>query len=123
MTLKHIRIELARDKNYPEGDPRHSYDFIAPVSADGYLEAKEFAANRAVCTVRRNAPGEEEEHGHLIHTGQDWRFDYDSEGADDDEPLFKLDRHCLVIGEYISVREWDGQTRTFKVVQVMPLIL
>ncbi len=122
MTLQHIRIELARDKEHPAGDSSHYYEFTAPVGPDGHLNVKAWAANRAVCTVRRNAPGEEEEHGHLIHTGKDWRFDYDADGAEDDEPLFKLDRHLLTVGEYLSVREWDGKVRTFKVTRVTPLV-
>ena len=42
----------------------------------------------------------------------------DGEPVDEDEPLFKLDRHTLVQGEYVSITEHDGVLRTFRVVGV-----
>jgi hypothetical protein len=122
MPFRHIRLELARDKAHPEGDPNHFYEFTAPIGPDDHLDAQAWAANKALCTVLRQAPGEEAEHGHLVHSGKSWRFDYESDGADDDEPLFKLDRHLIRIGEYVSVTEWDGKTRTFKITKISPLI-
>ena len=33
MTLKLIRLELARTKEYPEGSAAHGYEFTAPLDA------------------------------------------------------------------------------------------
>ena len=46
--------------------------------------------------------------------------DYDASQRDDDEPLYKLDRHEIRQGEYVSVTEHDGVLRTFKVAAVSP---
>jgi hypothetical protein len=35
MTLKRIRLELARDRDFPDGSSDRGYDFIAPVGALG----------------------------------------------------------------------------------------
>ena len=73
---------------------------------------------QANCTVHRFWLGEGDERSHLVHRGGGWAFHYDDEPADEDEPLFKLDRHTLVQGEYVSVTEHDGVRRTFRVVSV-----
>jgi hypothetical protein len=39
----------------------------------------------------------------------------------DDEPGFKLDKHRIVPGEYISFREHDGVLRTFFIKSVVDL--
>ena len=38
--LSRIRLELARTKDTPEGDPAHGYEFIAPLGADGHIDAE-----------------------------------------------------------------------------------
>jgi hypothetical protein len=42
MTLKLIRLELARTKEFPEGDPRHGYELRAPLTMDGRLDPTAF---------------------------------------------------------------------------------
>ena len=62
--------------------------------------------------------GEKIELGALLHRGPDrWLFSYEV-GTENDEPAFKFDRHRFLTGEYVSVTEHDGVTRTFKVVSV-----
>lgn len=118
MSLKKIRLELARTKESPEGNPNCGYELIAPLNADGHLDEHDWRANRAACTVRRFWQGAEDEHGLLVHTrGRKWVFSY-APGEDDDEPVFKLDRHVFMAGEYVSVTEHDGVTRPFKIVSV-----
>lgn len=118
MPLKHVRLELARDHDFPDGSRSRGYEFVAPLTADGHLDADEWRGNKDKCTVRRFWENEGDENGHLLHVGQGWHFRYDNQPADDDEPLFKLDRHSIVEGEYLSVTEHDGALRTFRVVQV-----
>ena len=39
-------------------------------------------------------------------------------GQDDDEPIFKFDRHVMKQGEYVSITEHDGVMRPFRIVSV-----
>lgn len=34
MALKKIRLELARDHDFPEGSSDHGYEFVVPVNAE-----------------------------------------------------------------------------------------
>jgi hypothetical protein len=68
--------------------------------------------------VRRFTRGEADEHGRLVHVGKGWHFDYDATKSDDDERVFKLDRHVITEGEYLSITEHDGAMRTFKIASV-----
>ena len=117
MSLKTIRLELARDATHPNGDSSHGYEFRAPLTADGHLDEGAWADKKAFCTVRHFGRGTEE-HGLLIRSrGGRWMFSY-AIGTEDDEPVFKLSTHRFTPGEYITVTEHDHVARTFKVVSV-----
>jgi hypothetical protein len=118
MTLERIRLELARTKDYPDGSARHGYEFVAPLDAAGNLDPKGWKALHQACTVRRFWGDMPDEHGVLVHRRDGrWVFSYEP-GDEDDEPVFRLDRHRFTVGEYVSVTEHDGITRPFKVVSV-----
>jgi hypothetical protein len=117
MTLKRIRLELARTKEFPEGDPHCGYEFAAPLDAAGHFDAAAWTDMRARCSVRRFWRGQDDETGLLVHGGGRWSFSY-AAGSDDDEPIFKFDRHTFVPGEYVTITEHDGVARPFKVVSV-----
>jgi hypothetical protein len=119
--LMRIRMELARTDGYPEGSHLHGYEFVAPLTGDGHIDAAAWRAKKEKCTVRRFWKGEPETLGALRHVGHGWRFDYDRRETNDDEPFFKLDKHRLVTGAYVSITEHDGVQRPFKVVETMPL--
>ena len=118
-TLKRVRLELARTAEYPEGSSGHGYEFIAPVNTVGHIDSNDWKKVKEICRVTRFAGGETET-GMLRHVGRGWRFDYDGRSTDDDEPFFKLDRHSLMPGAYVSITEHDGIQRPFKVVSVTP---
>ena len=119
MTLKTIRLELARNVDFPEGSVSHGYEFRAPLDASGALDRDAWQRERNHCTVRRFWQGRPDETGRLVHTrGRNWLFDYDQAREDDDEPIFRFDRHHFVPGEYVSITEHDGVQRTFRVVTV-----
>ena len=118
MTLTHVRLELARSKEFPDGSAGHGYEFTAPLDKAGHLDAEEWKTAKAKCTVRRFTAGKDAEAGRLVHVGKGWHFDYDAKDRDDDEPLFKLDRHTIKQGEYLSITEHDGVMRTFRIVSV-----
>ncbi len=121
MTLSHIRLELARDHDFPEGSSRHGYELTAPLDASGHLDAAAWRDAKARCRVRRFWPGEDDEIGHLRHHGTAWAFHYDVAGdADTDETGYRLSSHVFRVGEYVSIREQDGTLRTFRVASVRP---
>lgn len=122
MSLKRIRLELARDPDYPNGSRDCGYEFAAPLDDSGYLVAEEWRAEREKCRVKRYWNGEPSELGKLIHKpGGVWAFDYNPEETTDDEPGYRLDKHRFIPGEYVSFREHDGHTRTFRVTAVTDL--
>ncbi len=118
MTLFHVRLELARSKEFPNGSSLHGYELVAPLDAAGHLDAEIWKAKKPACTVRRFTRGAADEHGRLVHVGKGWHFDYDAKNTDDDERVFKLDRHVIKVGEYLSITEHDGVMRTFKIASV-----
>lgn len=115
--LQRVRLELARTTEHPEGSSEHGYEFIAPVNNSGHIDSADWKKFRNFCRATRFAGGETET-GMLRHVGRGWRFDYDQASRDDDEPFFKLDRHTLTPGNYVSITEHDGILRPFKVVSV-----
>jgi hypothetical protein len=117
MTLKVIKLELARTKEHPEGDPQHSYVFRAPLTADGHLDATKFKSVADLCSAVKSSPGEAVETGRLIHTRAGWAFSY-AAGTDDDEPIFRLGAHVFRPGEYVTITEHDETQRPFRVVSV-----
>jgi hypothetical protein len=123
MTLHLVRLELAREKGHPEGSPRHGYDFVAPIDGEGHLDRAEWKAERARCTLRRFAPDADDQIGELIHTrGGHWAFSYDPATAEDDEAIFRLDRHVLRAGEYLSIRDpGNGPQHTYRIASVSKL--
>ncbi len=120
MTLMHIRLELARCPEYPNGSPHHGYELLAPLQADGHIDAEQWRDHRKECRVKRFWNGEPDELGHLVRSRRgDWAFHYDIEGdPDDDEVGFRFASHAFRPGEYVSIAEHDGETRTFIVAAV-----
>jgi hypothetical protein len=117
--LRSVRLELARVAGSPAGDPECGYELVAPLDDDGHLDAAAWRQQRARCTVRRFWRGEADEAGELLHTrGGRWVFSY-RPGTEDDEPIFRMDRHSFAPGEYVSITEHDGVTRPFRVVSVV----
>lgn len=122
MTMRRIRLELARDHEFPNGSGERGYEFAAPLDDAGHLVAEEWRATREGCRVKRFWPGTKDELGHLVHRrGGAWAFDYNRQSSEDDEPGFKFDRHRFVPGEYVSITEHDGVMRTFRVTWVRDL--
>jgi len=123
MTLMKIRLELARTPEYPEGSSARGYEFTAPLTPEGFIGAEAWKTHKDECTVLRFWAGEDDQHGRLRHVGHGWRFDYDENDDEDDEPFFKLDRHKIEPGAYVSIKEHDGAMWPFKVVSVRPLLM
>jgi hypothetical protein len=120
MPLSRIVMRLARNPGteFAGGDDHRGYSLIAPLTADGHLDAETFAKVRGNCTVRRFAPDEDPADGRLNRRGQRWYFDYDAEEVSDDEPVYRLGEHRFAVGEYVTITDEDGRPLTYKVVEV-----
>ena len=118
--LKKIRLELARDHDYPQGSRGYGYEFVAPLNGEGRIDAGEWHKQRDHCRVKRFRPGEADDVGHLVRKpGGSWAFHYDIESdEEDDEAGYRFGDHAFKVGEYVSVKE-EEHLRTFKVVRVV----
>lgn len=124
-TFKRIRLNLARSKEFPQGSVQHGYEFVAPLDANGHIDAEQWKAHRANCRVRRFWEGEEDEIGLVVHKpgGPEhgrWVFDYDQTAETDDESGYRFGAHSFRPGEYVSIRDEDNEMHTFQVVSVEP---
>lgn len=122
-TLKKITLNLARTKAFPEGSAAHGYEIVAPLDETGRLDPLGWRAHRKDCKVRRFWAGESGEFGWLVHRpggagGATWVFDYMLDSEEDDETGYRLGSHIFAVGEYVSVRDDDGELHTFKVVAI-----
>ena len=123
--LQRITLNLARTRDFPDGSARHGYEIVAPIDAAGRLDADEWRKERSHCRVRRFWQGEPDQHGQLLHRpggpgGATWIIDYNRDSTDDDEAGYRLGTHAFQIGDYISIRDAEGELNTFKVVDVRP---
>jgi hypothetical protein len=123
--LKRIRLNLARSKDYPSGSWRHGYEFVAPLDATGHIDPALWRQHRDHCRVRRFWEGEEDQVGFLVHRpgGNEharWVFDYAGKAEEDEEAGVRFAAHSFVPGEYVSIRDEDGEAHTFQVVSVEP---
>jgi hypothetical protein len=123
--LKRIRLKLARSKEFPQGSIKHGYEFVAPLRPDGRIDAELWHKYREHCGVRRFWEGEDDEVGRLVHKpgGSEharWIFDYDETAEDDDEAGYRFADHPFRNGEYVSIRDAEGEMHTFQVASVEP---
>jgi hypothetical protein len=114
--IRHVRLEAARCHEFPEGSQEHGYELALPLTADGRLDRESWLTHRDSVGFRRFWDGGEEQ-GVLKHARRGWTLSF-APGTDDDEVIFKGDAHRFAEGEYVSIKERDGVTRTFRVVTV-----
>ena len=118
MPMKCIRLELARDPDFPEGSRERGYEFAAPLDERGWLLPAEWRAKRVSCRVKSLRPGGAVEFGSLVWRAGVWAFDCGMERADSEAQGFKLGTHRFVPGEYIAFRDSNGVQRTFRIARV-----
>jgi len=107
------------------GSRHHGYEFVAPLDAAGHIDPRLWHQYRDHCRVRRFWAGQDDQVGRLVHKpgGAEharWVFDYDPDRDDDDEAGYRFGSHALTPGEYVSIRDEDGETHTFQVTSVQP---
>ena len=113
MTWKIIRLELARTLDFPDGSPAHAYVLRLPIDDNGVLEKRILHHPDVSPVVRRFWPGEADREGVVIPKGRGWVFSY-APGEPDDEALFHLENHSIIVGQYLTITEQDGETLPFK---------
>lgn len=121
--LSKVRLTLARTTEFPEGSARHGYEFVAPLDGAGRIDPAGWHDHKALCVVHRFWGDEPPTVGHLVHRaggtkGATWIFDYDGSSESDDEAGYRFQDHVFAPGEYVSLRDEDGDMHTFKVASV-----
>jgi hypothetical protein len=123
-TLRKVTPQAARSKAFPEGSIRHGYDLVAPLTEDGHIDLESWKAHRGACFAHRFWAGEQTLQGLLVHRaggrgGSTWAFEWKSRRAgQEEEEGFRFGDHAFKVGEYVSVREAEGDLLTFRVVDV-----
>lgn len=117
--LTRVVLRLGRNSGYPEGDEHYGYVIMAPLDADYRLDAGLWAAHRADCTVRRFHAHEPAADGWLRRRGEHWFFWYDEADEGPEEQGVRLGEHRFAPGEYVTIREGDGDLMTFRVTEAV----
>ena len=114
--MRTVRLELARCHEFPDGSAAHGYELKLPLTRAGKLDRDAWLKHRQDSAFRRFW-GDEEEHGQLRHRHHGWMLSFTPD-AEDDEVIFRADDHRFAAGEYLSIKERDGVTRTFRIAGV-----
>lgn len=117
-----VRLEQGRTADAPEGDPGHAYILHVVLDADGFLDEEAIGADPRRATVVRYKPGEADYHGWLTRmSDRSWGISYEP-GEEDDEPIFRLDLHKIVEGDYVTIRDHTtGEAQPFRIVSCRPV--
>ncbi|MGZ9100346.1 MAG: hypothetical protein ACXW3O_11635 [Brevundimonas sp.] len=114
---RHIRLELAREPDHPDGDARTGYDIVAFLNDDGRLDLDACRDQAPRCRVRRFEDDATVATGLLRHTtGDRWLLDFP--GDREDATGFRLGDERFVPGEYVSIIAGDGAAHTYCVERV-----
>ena len=122
--LRKVTLNAARSKEFPQGSVRHGYDFVAPLTEDGHIDLEAWKRRRGECFAHRFWDDEPTMRGLLVHRpggigGSTWTFEWDSPQArSEEEEGYRFGDHAFTVGEYVSVRQPDGQMLTYRVVSV-----
>jgi hypothetical protein len=114
--MRTVRLELARCHEFPDGSSAHGYELHVPLTEAGKLDRESWPRRRGESVFRRFWGGEEE-HGEVRHRGHGWALSF-TPGNEQDEVIFRADDHRFALGEYLSIKERDDVTRTFRVASV-----
>ena len=108
-TFQHIRLELAREADHPQGDAGSGYDLDAAKAEPDRCHVRRFVDDATVAT------------GLLRHTtGDRWLLDLDP-GDADDVTGYRLGEEKFVLGEYVSLLTAKGDQHTYMVKRLQPV--
>src|ERR1700692_3451626 len=105
MVLSRIVTRLARNPGteFAEGDDHRGYTLTAPLTPDRRLDVEAWRKVKEKCTVRRFAPDEDTGEGRLARRRDTWFIDYEDEGGEDDEAVYRLGDHTFAVGDYVTI--------------------
>ena len=113
--MRTVKLELARCHEFPEGSALHGYELHLPLGPDGKIDHDSWPKYKYSSDFRRFWGGEEER-GRVKHGSNGWKLSF--AGSEPEEVIFRADSHRFAVGEYVSITERDGLTRTFRVASV-----
>jgi len=117
MTWSTIRMELARNPEFPEGSLHHGYLLHAPLDRQGRLDATAYQSERDRAVVEEFWGDKDPKRGRLVHRNRNlWCFSF---GESDEEPIFHFGDHTFSPGEYLTVRDLSGADLTFRITSVV----
>lgn len=117
----HIRLELAREAGRPAGDPGEGYDIVAPLDADGRLDAEGWRSDPERAHVRRFSRDRTVAAGRLRHgPGDRWVLDLEP-GEAGDAVGFRFGDERFVVGEYVSLSLPSNEQHTYVVARVIEI--
>jgi hypothetical protein len=114
--LYEVRLELAHSREFPNGNSACGYELMLPLTSDRRLDYGAWPQQRHGNRVCRFWP-KEEWRGELKHDSHGWYFAF-GYGEARDEAVLRRDDDRFIVGEWIPITEFDGQTRIFRVVEV-----
>lgn len=121
--LKHVTLHAARSKAFPDGSARHGYDLVLPLDAAHRIDTALWKEKRALCVAHRFWGDEARSRGLLVHRaggahGATWLIDEDPDSDSDDRVGLGFGDHTFAVGDYVTLRDDDGEAWTFRVVAV-----
>jgi len=94
---------------------------VAPLNTDDRIDPKLWRKHREACRIARLRPGQEDDHGHLVHRPcGGWSLHYDTPDHMPDEVGFHFAEERFISGEYVSINE-GGKLHTYRVVSITRL--
>lgn len=118
MTLKRVRMELARNKDFPEGSANHGYEVTLPLTDGNAFDMETWEGSAQLCTAVKFAAGADDQHGQIVRTEDGgWAFSYEL-GDADDEPIHRLDARRFEPDEYVTVTDVDDEEHVYRIVIV-----
>jgi len=114
--MRTVRLELARCHEFPEGSSMHGYELHVPLTRAGKLDGDFWQTHRPHCGFQRFW-GDTHERGEIRHRTHGWSLSFGPSG-EQNEAIFRADEHRFAPGEYLSIKERDGVTRTFRIASV-----
>lgn len=125
-TVRMFKINLQEAPAKGAGGAGQSgYEFFAPLDESGHIDLEVWRKERVRCFVHRLDQGAIVERGLLVHRaggagGATWAFDYEPGTNADEEQGYRFGAHAFVTGEYVSIRNEDGDLITYRITAVTP---
>lgn len=123
MSLMCIRLERARDPDGREVSAVDAYEFIAPLTGEGYIDLDAWEEAAPYCTLRRCRRDGSVRLGALIRTDRgEWTFSYRS-GGEDNEYIYRFASLAFVPGECLTITQDDETDHFYRVASITrPLV-